>query len=308
MLKVLDLFCGMGGFSYGLSIAGYKITGVDINNWVEKIFERNNIGKAIIKDLKNDFVSEENPDIIVGGSPCKPWSTLNVKKRGSSHEDFVLMEKYFLHVLEIKPAIFVFENVVPVRKDETLRKFIRKLGAHGYSIYETKIKYSDFGAAIARERYFAFGFYKDESARKQFEKLLIGSKNSPKTVKDAIEKYKNKKEKEVPDHEWPSLKTIDKYLDKYKTGKFGWYILDWNKPSPSFGNIMKTYILHPGFNNGGPRRTISIREAEAIFGFKDDFAFPEGMGKGMRYQMIADAVSPDFSYLIGKLFKAILLR
>lgn len=307
MMKVLDLFCGMGGFSYGFSKSGYDVTGIDINPWAEKIFDKNKIGKVIIKDLKEDSVTDLKPDIIVGGSPCKPWSTLNLKKRGPLHEDFILMEKYFLHIFELKPVIFVFENVIPVGKDETLRRIIRKLRRHGYSIYEERIRYSDFGAAIARDRYFAFGFYRNIPARKQFEKLLFTSRKTPKTVKQAIEKYRRRKEKEIPDHEWPNLKTINKYTEKYKSGKFGWYILQWDKPSPSFGNIMKTYILHPGFNNGGPRRTISIREAAAIFGFKDDFSFPEGMGKGIRYQMIADAVSPDFSYLIGNLFKKILL-
>ena len=304
-IKVLDLFCGMGGFSYGFSRSGYCVTGIDINEWVPKIFDKNKIGKAIIKNLKEDFVSELKPDIIVGGPPCKPWSTLNLKKRGIIHEDFILMERYFFHIFEIKPDIFIFENVIPIGKDETLRKFIKKLRIHGYSIFETRVRYSDFGAAIARDRYFAFGFYKNISARKNFEKLLLKSKRSPKTVRQAIEKYRIMKEKEFPDHEWPYLKTIRKYLDKYKSGKFGWYILDWNKPSPSFGNVMKTYILHPGFTNGGPERTISIRESAAIFGFGDDFSFPEGMGKGLRYQMIADAVSPDFSYLIGSLLKQI---
>lgn len=306
MMRVLDLFCGMGGFAYGLAKIGFSITGVDVNTTTKDVFIRNKIGKVIIKDLKEDFVSEVKPDIIVGGSPCKPWSTLNLKKRKFLHEDYLLMEKYFLHVFELKPEAFVFENVVPVGKDETLRENIKKLTDYGYSIYETKIRYSDFGSAIARERYFVFGFYRNTSARKQFEKLLIQSRKSPKTVRETIDKYRKMKEKEIPDHEWPELKTIDRYYSKYKTGKFGWYVLEWDKPSPSFGNIMKTYILHPGFNNGGPRRVISIREAMAIFGFDDNFSFPEGTGKGMRYQMVADAVSPDFSHLLGNLLKSVL--
>ncbi len=301
MITILDLFAGMGGFSYGLSKAGYKITGVDINIWTEKIFRKNNIGKVILKDLKHDFVSEESPDIIVGGPPCRPWSTLNLKKRNSLHADYELLDKYFLHIFELKPRIFVFENVLPVKKDKKIEEFVSELRKSDFVLFETKIKYSDFGAALARERFFIFGFYKNEKACSYFKKRLISLKKTPRTVFQVIGKYRFKGEKELPDHEWPKLKTIDKYIDKYRNGKFGWYILNWNKPSPSFGNVMKTYILHPDLN-----RVISIREAMAIFGFDDDFSFPEGMGKGMRYQMIADAVSPVFSFILGKLFKEIL--
>jgi len=78
-LKVLDLFCGAGGFSLGFRNEGFSVTGVDINPRSGEIFSLNKIGNFIERNLaegeiKGDF------DIIIGGPPCRPWSSINVKR------------------------------------------------------------------------------------------------------------------------------------------------------------------------------------------------------------------------------------
>jgi len=90
---------------------------------------------------------------------------------------------------------------------------------------------------------------------------------------------------------------LSKYAKRYKSGKYGWFKLTWGEPARSFGNIMKTYILHPdsdGFDSP-ETRVISVREASRIMGFSKGFKYPKDAGLGIRYQMIADSVSPYFS-------------
>jgi len=53
-VKVLDLFCGMGGLSLGFSQNGFSVTGVDIKEEAERIFHINKIGKFIHKDLSEE--------------------------------------------------------------------------------------------------------------------------------------------------------------------------------------------------------------------------------------------------------------
>ena len=98
---------------------------------------------------------------------------------------------------------------------------------------------------------------------------------------------------DFPDHEWPQLKTIEKYRENYETGKYGWHRLKYDECAPSFGNVMKTYILHPNAGeNNFPIRVLSVREVLEIMGFPDTYLFPPTMAMGMKYQMAADSVSP----------------
>ncbi len=105
-----------------------------------------------------------------------------------------------------------------------------------------------------------------------------------------------------------NFRTIEKYLEKYRAGKYGWYRIDPDAPAPSFGNIMKTYILPPWAGNGHgiPLRVLSVREAMALMGFDGTFTFPEGFSMKLRYQMVADAVSPVFSRVVARVIRAIL--
>jgi len=265
-----------------------------------KTFELNNFGLFKKADIKNELIKGQF-DAIIGGPPCKPWSAVNTSRRGANHPDFILLSRFFEHVATNKPKIFLLENVPLLRNEPTLKQHIDKLQSQkfGYSIMAKVIKYSNYGATTNRRRFIIFG--SKISKAEQFFSELTKFESNPKTVKSAIWQLRNKEKNEVKEHIWPDLKTIDKYLEKYKSGRFGWYILDWDKAAPSFGNIMKTYILHPDAFNGGTKRVLSVKEAALIMGYADDFAFPESIGIGLKYQMIVDSVCPVFSEIAAKI-------
>ena len=304
MVKVVDLFAGMGGLASGFAKEGFSVSGYDIRPATKKIFRLNGIGDAEIRDLSSETVSEK-ADVVTGGPPCRPWSSINITLRRGSHPDYKLLDSFFNHILEIKPAAFIMENVPPLGKDPNFIKWVGIIRESGYSVSYSIAKYSDYGASTSRRRLFVIGF-NDGNQAEEFFSILEEYKNKPKTVMDAIRPFINLKKGDFPDHEWPNLKTIHKYEKYYRTGRYGWYKLDPDKPAPSFGNIMKTYILHPMSNNGTVPRVISVREAMAIMGFDTDFRFPENMGMSTRYQMIADAVSPVFSRICAKIIKKML--
>ncbi len=306
-IRVLDLFCGAGGFSIGFKKNNFSVTGVDNNPWSEKIFEQNHIGSFIPQDLFTDNV-EGNFDIIMGGPPCRPFSSVNVKKRGEAHPDYLLVKRYFDHIHSLQPDLFFMENVPPVQGYPVFTESVKKIEDDGYYVKPEVIHYSDFGAATKRRRLILFG----GKSKRLVEKIMTefnGHNKDPKTVGDAIRKYEKMNQKEYPDHVWPLLKTIDKYRDKYLTGKYGWYKLDYDDPAHSFGNIMKTYILHPNsWNNGTKARVISVREAMEIMGFPPSFIFPEKMGVGIRYQMVVDVVSPMISDALARAVRECYVR
>jgi DNA (cytosine-5)-methyltransferase 1 len=295
MLRVLDLFAGTGGLATGFRSAGFCVAGVDIEPATRQIFEMNNLGEAITADLMKENVSRsfEGTPVVVGGPPCRPWSSLNITRRGSNHPDSKLLDVFFQYVFEVQPEFFLMENVPLLRNDERYRCGIEDVSKNGYSVDCRVIRYSDFGAPIARRRLFTFGARHSSHGAIEFFLRLEASRTMPQTVGEAIAWLRQVPRGHYPDHIWPQLNTISNYEKYYINGKYGWYRLGYESPSPSFGNIMKTYILHPeAGQNGFPLRVISVREAMCIMGFDREFRLPENLAMSKKYQMVADAVSP----------------
>ena len=304
--KVLDLFCGAGGLAIGFKESGFDVRGVDRLPVVKEIFERNGLGEVHVMDL-HWKTENGGADVVVGGPPCRPWSTLNLTRRRDEHANYRLMARYMSHVLQNHPKVFLMENVPPARSNATrvLDEIGLRLKRKGYATQAGIVRYSDYGAATSRSRLMVFGTRTgDPSAF--FEELEAHHRREPATVREAIWDLRHTDNGAVPDHQWPHLNTIEKYRERYRTGQFGWYRLKWDDPAPSFGNVMKTYTLHPSSWRGHLARVISIREALSLMGFPEDYSFPPGMGMGLRYQMVVDSVSPVFSKAAAEVIESLL--
>jgi DNA (cytosine-5)-methyltransferase 1 len=311
-MRALDLFCGGGGLSLGFKKAMFHVTGVDVNKAAKETFELNKIGKFVAADLSRESIDGDY-DIILGGPPCKPWATINTTRRSSYHPDYKLLTRFFDHVIAQKPRAFLMENVPTLRHRLILKRQLERVDEAGYTFASRSIKYSEFGAPTIRRRLIIFGLRNIDrkqdgqpSMAERFFENLSSLRTQPATVRSAIWYLRDKDKNEEPDHQWPELKTIDKYRKFYETGKYGWYVLKWNEPSHSFGNILKTYVLHPDSFNGGITRVISVREAWRLLGFNKGFRLPEKIGMEMKYQLAVDAVSPRFSWRAARAAKEIL--
>lgn len=106
--KVIDFFCGAGGFSEGFRQVGFEIVkGYD--NWQPAINTYNH-NFEIVSEVKNilDFKDEEdginnlpNTEIIIGSPPCVSFSSSN--KSGKADKSLGLdLTKCFLRVVAIK--------------------------------------------------------------------------------------------------------------------------------------------------------------------------------------------------------------
>lgn len=295
-IPLLDLFCGMGGLSLGFARNGFQVTGYDIHRRVPEILEINQIGQGIIADLRTTQIRPEHEICaIIGGPPCRPWSTLNVRRRGIQHCDYDLVPIFLQIVANVSPEFFLMENVPYLAYDPIFHKNLQLI-EHKYDFTYRIICYADYGAATTRARLILVGFMRRNKANRAqiFFERLQDFRQKPRTVREVLMSLEKQSD---PEHVWPKFRTIEKYANKYQTGKYGWCKLDPDRPAPSFGNISKTYILHPFAEE---LRVISVREAMAIMGFPSDFRFPAKMGMSARYQMIADAVSPVFSDICAK--------
>lgn len=67
------------------------------------------------------------------------------------------LKDIFAHVAKNKPQIFLFENVPPLKGDNILTLYVKKMEKLGYSVKSCIVRYCDYGASTARRRLIVFG-------------------------------------------------------------------------------------------------------------------------------------------------------
>lgn len=121
--KVISLFSGAGGLDIGFEQAGFRtIYASDIWQLACDTLKENNIVDEIYcGDVRNiDFVNLKEKygeiDCLIGGPPCPPYSQTRhyLVGKANGFEDeragFAVPE-YFRALKELKPKVFLFENV-----------------------------------------------------------------------------------------------------------------------------------------------------------------------------------------------------
>jgi DNA (cytosine-5)-methyltransferase 1 len=119
MPRVLDLFAGCGGLSYGLEMAGFEVVaGNDISEAAAESHRLNHprsrffLGSITDPGLRSeiiDYARAKDVDIVVGGPPCQAYSLAG--KRDVDDARGHLFEDYVAVVDAVRPKFFVMENV-----------------------------------------------------------------------------------------------------------------------------------------------------------------------------------------------------
>lgn len=161
-LKVLDLFSGIGGFSYGLHQTGgfETVAFVEIDEFCQAILRKNYPGVPIFSDVK-EFTGEEiEADVITGGFPCQDISVAG-KGAGLRGERSGLWSEIVRIAGVIQPKYLIIENVPMLRK-RGIGRVLSDLCQIGYDAEWNCIPAKAVGAPHERDRIWLVGYPNSE--------------------------------------------------------------------------------------------------------------------------------------------------
>lgn len=336
-ISAVDLFCGAGGLTYGLTQAGIRVeTGIDIDEQVEHAFRRNNLGTDF---LCWDVSRKKYPSIaklfrpgktrlLAGCAPCKPFSKLT--NGAEQHSDWDLLDNFGRFVRGILPELVTMENVPELaeRGVEVFHRFVRTLTYCGYSTDWQIVRCEEYGIPQLRRRLVLV------ASRIGEIRVPTGHCKSPsmwRTVRHAIGELRpltsGERDPDDPLHvavqstpvnmqriratphdggtwkDWPEdlrLPCHRRSSGRSYSSVYGrmW----WGKPAPTMTTLC-TGLGNGRFGHPEQDRAITLREAALLQSFPSSYEFwprQERLNRKAVGRMIGNAVPPRLGKALGQ--------
>jgi len=182
VLKLLDLFSGIGGFSLGLEATGgfetiafceqdQKARAVLDKHWPE-VIKYQDVKDLTVEQLRADALV---PDVIAGGFPCQDISNAG-KGKGIIGERSGLWSEMFRLIRDVRPSWAIVENVSALRS-KGLTLVLQDLCEIGYCAEWHCIPASAVGAPHKRDRIWivAYPLQQHQAERRQCEDVACES-------------------------------------------------------------------------------------------------------------------------------------
>lgn len=331
----IDLFCGVGGLTHGLQLAGVPVVaGIDIEKTCKFAYEKNNNAKFILEDITkicsselNEYYPKDSIKVLVGCAPCQPFSnyTLRYNKNGKKDNKWRLLYYFLNLVRDILPEVISMENVPQLTKEKVFIDFIAKLEELGYYYSWQIVDCASYGVPQSRKRLVLL-------ASKLGKINLIPPKYDKEhylTVRDAIgelpyledggidkidalhcasklsSKNKLRIRQSVPGGTWKdwddNLKLVCHKKNSGESYGSVYGRMEWDKPSPT---ITTQYYGYGNGRFGHPEqdRALSMREGALLQSFPPDYQFidPEHRINKRKLGMhIGNAVPVELGRAIG---------
>jgi DNA (cytosine-5)-methyltransferase 1 len=341
--SVIDLFCGVGGLSYGLKEAGLSVVaGIDFDGSCEYAYEKNlkatflkhDVSKLSGDSLVKDYWKAKNTiKVLAGCAPCQPFSTHSNKNKDinkSKSDKWNLLSDFARLIGEMKPDIVSMENVPNLSNQNVFNDFVDFLKKNKYHVSYQNVYCPDYGIPQKRRRLVLL-------ASKLGDISIIPKTHTPEeyiSVREAIGDLPKVKSGEVceddPLHRTTKLSDIN--LQRIKASKPNGTWLDWdksirlnchtkesgasyksvygrmswNEPSPTITTQFYNYGTGR-FGHPAQNRALTIREAAILQTFPPNYKFYKDEDKIYFTKIgthIGNAVPPRLGFIIGKSIQA----
>ncbi len=339
-IEVVDLFCGIGGLSYGLKSCGFNIlAGFDLDWTCQYAYETNNDAKFFYRDIrtvtKDDILPLYHKNaikVLAGCAPCQPFSSYAFKNPKKDPNKYDLLYEFGRLVKDVKPDIVTMENVPAIKTfklKSVLGDFIKVLEDEHYKVSVKVVYCPDYGIPQTRRRLVLLA--------SKFGKIGLipptHNKTNYITVRDAIGNLPPlcAGEKDPNDalhrcrmlspinlqrihatpyggswKDWPEELLLECHKrENGKTFSSVYGRMTWDAPSPTMTTLC-TGLGNGRFGHPNQDRAISIREAALLQTFPMNYRFfPDedsvAITKASRY--IGNAVPPRLGEIIAESIK-----
>jgi DNA (cytosine-5)-methyltransferase 1 len=194
-LKVVSLFCGMGGADLGIE-GGFTYLGKryrrhnsevvyanDNDKYAAKLYNDNFRITVDQRDIK-EIDANELPkcDIVVGGFPCQSFSIIaqNPPRLGYKEGNGLLFKDMVRILKVLKPKAFIAENVkglLTANNGNAFPLILDEFKKCGYEVNWKVLSAANFGIPQKRERVFIIGLKKELGLFTNFPTPLFNQKD-----------------------------------------------------------------------------------------------------------------------------------
>ncbi len=195
VVRVAELFAGVGGFRLGLERASGKDVGFEVvfsNQWeparrkqhasdvyVARFGAEHHTNQDIAKVAVKDIADH---DILVGGFPCQDYSVASTLKNSLGLQGRKGVLWWQIHRIlsekKNKPAYLLLENVdrllgSPVgQRGRDLAVMLRSLDKLGYAVEWRVVNAAEYGMPQRRRRVFLLGYHKSTARYKALRQAV----------------------------------------------------------------------------------------------------------------------------------------
>lgn len=331
-MKIIDLFCGIGGLSLGFEQAGFDVVSA-IDMWSDAIKTYNHnrakkVGHVISVEEFNDttlkgLLETEKITGVIGGPPCQGFSTVGQRDINDPRNKMYL--EFYKTVKMADPDFFVIENVkglLTLNKGAFVKDIIKRFGPEGlgYNISYKLVNAANYGVPQNRHRVFFVGIKNRGFVFPEESQTVLTAKDGISDLCGKEGEYATKPQNEFQaqmrkglkkpfNHEFTShteqtVSIISQIPDggniKSLPREF-WEVRKYNKAFERMGTFKPSNTIDTGHRNYfhySENRIPTARESARIQSFPDDF---EIIGtRGSQYKQIGNAVPPMLARAIAE--------
>ena len=292
-LTVLDLFSGIGGFSYAAErlVGGFQtIAFCEADRACQRVLGKHWPNTPIFPDVCTLTAQDIQPlcptglDVITAGFPCQDLSVAG-KQAGYDGKRSVLFYEIIRLARELRPDFLLLENVrnlLSHQNGETFQETLFQIAQAGYDAEWAVIPASDVGACHRRERIWIIAHASSGASQlRRRSQPVFGKTGKIETKKEEWEWSW--------DSSWDSSKALADAKNMLSNGG-----------TLGHGRQFKQFSF-PQFGNSDGQNHAADANNTGLQGQRPECELPEGSGEGTRpWRSGGPMLSPEWGGYISK--------